>query len=337
MFTLAMLLAVAGPAAGSTGWGVAVQVNEGEAVPPAAVLSAVLPKAGTVRDMLQWARVEKLPGVYGVPAEDFQLYQVVASTGGGNVITLFGGNPLYGLPNANFPVTPAQLQGFAAYAAYLVANDGGTVPDAQAANIPHLAGVTIWNEFNGGYGGGIVGKNRPAAMAKLLSVVVPAIKKSNRTVKISAGAFVGHSGVAHWFAAIGQGFNWKQADWLDIHPYIYEAKGAKGWAREMGALREAGISNPCYYSEWGGPSAVKFMAANPRANYFQWFQQNIIAADSVTPKGGNFFELSNLPHFAGQGLTTGHSGKPAYQWTGLGLQFTSTFLPWVASRGKDTD
>jgi hypothetical protein len=329
--------AAAAPAAFADDWGVAVQVNEGAPLPPLTVMQAVTPRGSTVRDALGWHRVEKSRGLYNIPANDWALYKEVAAAGDKNVITLFSGNPIYGTATFGFPTTPEQILAWANYAAYVVTNDGGALPDRKAANIPNLEAVTIWNEFNGTWNGGITDpKLQQAAMAKLLEVVVPVIRKANPNVKIAAGAFVGGSSLATWFEHIQQaGFDWQSVDWLDVHPYIGPL-GAANWQRQVAELRAGGITNPFYFSEWGGPVSVNYAAkfeGTPgyTMNYMQWFIANVVDVDAVSPAGGNFFTISNAAQFPGQGLTTGTLTSPQYQLTPLGAEYLRYFAPWAAA------
>lgn len=329
---VAATLAGAPSLARANDWGIALQVNEGEALPPASVLAGLIPPGGTVRDAAGWHEVEKSRGIYAIPNQDWQMYQLVASVGGKNVVTLFSGNSLYGLSTFGFPVTAQQIQAFANYATYIVSNDGGAKPDARAANIPNLEAVTIWNEFNGTYNGGITAPtSQQVAMANLLNAVVPAIRAANKNVKIAAGAFIGEPSLSHWFAAIAaDGFDWRTVDWLDIHPYASSAANVTTWKKEITHLRALGIMNPCYYSEWGGAALANYNTNNPQGpNYFTWFDQNIIASDPVAPAGGNYFTLSNSTKFPNEGLTFGPKAQPAYAITPAGIVFVQQFLPWI--------
>jgi hypothetical protein len=290
------------------------------------------PPGSTVRDALGWHKVERSRGLYNIPMNNWQLYKQVAAIGDKNVITLFAGNPLYGMATFGFPVTTEQIQGWANFAAYVVAHDGHSTPDRKTANIPNLEAVTIWNEFNGTWNGGIRGTGQQeAAMAKLLNVVVPAIRAANPTVKIGAGAFIGDGGLSSWFKTIGAEFDWDSVDWLDVHTYI-GPNGEKEWREEVAALRAAGIVNPFYFSEWGGNPAVEYARRFPGKNYVQWFVSNVIERDTVVPAGGDYFTLDDGRRWPVQGLTTGPDGAPPYQLTALGTAYVSFFLPWAATQ-----
>jgi len=317
--------------------GLAVQVNEGGPVPSASLLSSFLPPGQTVRDALGWHRVENAKGQYAMPAANWELYATVASVHGKNVVTLFGGNKLYGMEkNSDFPTTAEQIEGFANFAAWVARNDGAAKPNEHAANIPNLYAVTVWNEMNGTWNGGISEpKARQDAMASLLNAIVPKIRIANSSVRIAAGAFTGFPGLANWFQGIGRHFDWRSVDWLDIHPYLADLreKPAEEWARQMILLRSGDlahgippIKNPAYYSEWGGPAAVKYARAHandPTAiTYFEWFHKNIVEADPVPVAGGNYFTLFCSPQFPLQGLATGPTG----QVTPLGASFRGMYV-----------
>jgi hypothetical protein len=316
--------------------GLAVQVNEGGPVPDASVLKFFLPPGQTVRDALGWHRVERSNGRYSVPETNWQLYKIVASVGGKNVVTLFGGNKIYGMRgDFEFPATREQIEGFANFAAWAVRHDGAETSNEHAANIPNLYAVTIWNEMNGAWHGSISDpKERQAAMAALLNAVVPRIRTANPSVHIAAGAFMGFPGLAHWFQQIGKNFRWETVDWLDIHPYLADRKEkpAEEWTRQMKLLRFgdpshgiAPIKNPAYYSEWGGPTAMRYTrdhAGDPAAStYFEWFEKTIVRADPVPVAGGNYFTLVSSAKFPQQGLTMSSSLADRGQATTLGEAF----------------
>src|SRR5215469_3719984 len=112
--------------------------------------------------MLGWHKVEQVAGRHAMPPQQWQSYQNVAAAGSYNLVTLGFGNALYGsngyqakVDDFGLPVTPQQIQAFTKYAVWVVSNDGGSAPDAKAANIPNLYGVSIWNELNGSWDGGI--------------------------------------------------------------------------------------------------------------------------------------------------------------------------------------
>lgn len=327
------------PAVGATNLiaGLNVQVSEGGQLPSAAALNAFLPPGGTVRDTLGWRNVELSRGHYTMPGANWQLYSVVASAGGRNVITLFTGNALYNTCGPfGFPVTTDQIKAFANFAAWAVRNDGTGAPNDHAANIPALYAVTIWNEFNGSWHACVpAGAVRRAAMATLLNAVVPQIRASNPGVRIAAGAFVGFYGLAGWFEDIGKTFDWSTVAYLDVHPYLATIPAAKAWAAQLKLLRNGNpltgappIKNPMFFSEWGGPSAVNYLTLHlldPTApSYCNWFITHVVNADSVPVAGGEYFMLFDSPNFPNEGLL---SGPLPTSITTLGLQFQQALPP----------
>jgi hypothetical protein len=296
--------------------GIGLQVNEGDAVPPAQLLAAATNPGDDVRDILGWPESEQSPGAYALPARNAALYSEVAQAGRSNVVTLFGCDTLAAYACSgpqSFPQTPAQIAGFTNWACWVVG----------AANIPNLRAVTIWNEMNGSFNGGI---GTPAAqqlaMAKLLAAVVPAIRECNPNVAIYAGAFVGDVLLADWFCKIQKfGFNWSQVDGLDIHPYLSGApsmpaqSGLNWYNAFLGsnslvngcAGGSAPIVAPLYFSEWGGAALQNALSNGyfpTAAAYFAWFEKTVANVSPVKyPVAGRaFFLLANDSNFPTQGV-----------------------------------
>ena len=320
--------------------GVAVQVNEGDGLPPPAQLLAMSNPGDAVRDIMGWAKTEISAGVYAVPDRNAALYAEVAQAGLTNVVTLFGCSTLTAYRCAgqqSFPVTPAQIAGFAKWACWVV----------SGANIPALRAVTIWNEMNGAYNGGILTEaGQERAMAKLLAVVVPMIRECNPKVEIYAGAFVGDAPMAKWFCDIQKlGFNWSLVDGLDIHPYLtgnplapYQngtywrgaLVGPQGLANGCSGTT-APIVAPLFFSEWGGPALVNALNGGFFASasaYFAWFETVIAnAAPSYYPVVGRaFFLLANDPTFPAMGLYDSDYTAP----TPLGTRFQRAYVDPLA-------
>jgi hypothetical protein len=316
--------------------GVAVQVNEGAPVPDAAKVIAMSNPGDDVRDLLGWEKSEVAAGVYAVPPNSAALYAIVAAAGRRNVVTLYGCNTLY-CPNAErFPQTPAEIDAFARWACWV----------AGAAGIPSLHAVTIWNEMNGRFNGGI-GKveARHQAMANLLKVVVPAIRKCNPAIAIYAGAFVGGTSLASWFCGIQRdGFDWKAVDGLDVHPYLSgdpnaAAQNGIAWASSLTgksslatgcAGATSPIARPLYFSEWGGAAlqdAIDKKYFADAAAYFDWFDRVVVSQYPVI--GRDYFLLADFGQFPAEGLySAGYAGVTAigtaYQAAYVTEQATST-------------
>lgn len=298
--------------------GVDVQVNEGDPVPSTASVTGVTNSGDDVRDVLGWNGSEKSPGVYVLNTSDAASYQAVANGGRYNVVTLFGCNTLsaYGCANTqSFPQTPAQITGFANYACWVVGS----------ANIPNLRAVTIWNEMNGTYNGGISTPSaQEAAMAALLTIVVPKIRSCNRNVAIYAGAFVGDFLLANWFCVIQEdGFSWSLVDGLDIHPYLSgnpssAPQNGSDWNKSFNgsvslingcAGGTSPIKRPLYFSEWGG-TALQDALSNGifpnAASYFAWFQTTVAGVNKTYfPVAGQvYFLMGDDANFPTEGLYT---------------------------------
>ena len=315
----------------------AVQVNEGDAPPSVPVLRTLLPNGGCVRDMLGWHQVEKVAGQYTMPDRQWQSYGNVASAGAFNLITLGFGNKLYGsngyqpkLNNFGLPVTPAQIQAFTKYAVWAVRKDGTGRPNATAANIPNLYAVSIWNELNGAWDGGIDDiHTRIAAYAALVNAVGPAIRQANPKVKIIIGATVG-SNIDGWYQRLLVDGTWGRNDpnvYLDVHPYIGRALSPTNqyvpqldtWNRSMLHIRKAGIKNALFATEWGGPLAKFVEGNNPGLNYIDWSQKNIFATEAFA--GAAWFALTSFGDSKEANLIA--ASTPSLQVTKLGSEFVN--------------
>ena len=153
--------------------------------------------------------------------------------------------------------------------------------------------------------------------------------------------FVGFAGLAEWFQQIGRRFDWSSVDWLDIHPYLggEKTEPLQHWTDEIKKLRQGNpaqgippIRNPAYYSEWGGPSAVRYAQAHAGTtpDYFEWFEKNVAGADPVPAAGSNYFTLVAAPKFPRQGLTKNASSPSAV--TELGAAFRARYVASSAGR-----
>jgi len=259
-------------------------------IPTAAEIMRFLPNGGTVRQVEGggWHQVELVKGQYALTATSQTLYANVAAANAQNLVTLAFGNKLCTPTNMSFPVkiddkgaiVYDRSAEFAAYAAWM------------AKNVPNLAAVSIYNEANGSFNDGSPAV-RQAEYAMLLRAVVPAVRAANPSVKIIAGASVGWN-IDGLFKHIDALFSLKQIDYLDIHPYL-NADHLDTFAQQMARIRAAGIVNPAFYTEHGGPNAK---AMGP--NYWPFFKK-ICAADSIPPAGANYFLLRSTEKF-GSGL-----------------------------------
>lgn len=254
--------------------GLALQVNEGSAVPAASLFQQFDPRS--FRDVLGWHRVEQKAGVYALPADDAAMYAL----GVPNIVTLYGGNTLYGMKEADIALGAEQITAFCNYAFWV------------ARNVPNLQAISIWNEMNGTFDGGVKEVSaRQVALANLTNAVALAIHSANPAVKIIAGASVGWN-IDGWFKNLAlAGMDFSKVDYLDAHPYIASQTGAVNWANKIREIRKVGLTAPFWFTEWGaGYSPV------------QWFLDEIVAADSVPVAGGNYFTLQDSAKFPGAGL-----------------------------------
>ncbi len=285
---LCLFLAAQAHAAGM--WGVDAETATTGFVPTVGQLKTVMPMGGElVRSTLGWHKVETVRGQLAIPPQFVQLFTNVAAAGDQNVVTLAFGNVLYtngpdGKPsNMALPVTDEARGAYAAYAAWV------------AKTVPNLYAVTIWNECNGSFCTGTVAE-RQTNYRLLMDAAVPAIRAANSNVKIIAGATVGWNTQGWWLGIQKAGFDWARVDMLDFHPYFGAEKENPlvSWKKQLAAIRAGGIRNPAFYSEWGGPSAVK---TGP--SYVAWFAKNVPAADPVKVDGATWFTL-----FGKSGLLT---------------------------------
>jgi hypothetical protein len=102
------------------------------------------------------------------------------------------------------------------------------------------------------------------------------------------------------------------------------------------------ILNPAFYTEWGGPSLVRYSCTHflveaakstcltinlsKAATYWNWFDKYVAGADPVPVAGGNYFTISNTSEFWNEGLTHGPSFSPPYAATAIGLQYLSRYV-----------
>jgi hypothetical protein len=339
-----MLCVLVGAASAAPVTCVAVQVNEGEKPPPSAAYRAVLSTGGCVRDVLGWHQVEREPGRYVIPRGMAENYQNAAAAGLRNLVTLAFGNEIYGANGFQgkpdpflLPTTPEQVEAFKRYAVWVASNDGGASPDATAANIPNLYGVSIWNELNGSWPGGIKNvHDRLSAYAKLVDAVGPAVRQANPNIKIIVGATIGVK-VADWFKELFVadkmwGLN-DPAVYLDVHLYLGGGltpanpvvPGVTAWNTEMKTLRDAGVRNALFASEWGGWVGDKVETANPGVDYMTWAQSNIFDHENFA--GTAWFELIDFGKFGKAGLVDiGADG--GVERTKLGKEFVQW---WTSS------
>jgi hypothetical protein len=290
--------------------GVAVQVNEGGDIPSVSQLQTVLNPGDLVRDVLGWTQVDTACNLAGdpslpiaIPPSMATLYANVQAAQGANFVTLAFNNPNCGqisyLGSVTFPNTDALRAEFAAYAV------------AAVKQVPALAGVSIWNEMNGSFGGGYTSvAARLTNYCALANKVITDIRKVDPTIPIAIGASTGWN-IDGWFihmfdtyGCMGKG---DPTIWLDVHPYLTGKTNKQGvtdwqlWNRKIAKIRADGITNKLIATEWGANAAYNWLTANPGGNYMTIFDANVVTPDSSWA-GLAWFELQADSKFPDDGL-----------------------------------
>jgi hypothetical protein len=312
---LAMLCVMACPARSQTvprqTYGVDVQVSNGKAIPSVQQLAMVLRPGDFVRDVLGWQRADiycdlRWNGSNGIriPAAMAALYENVAAAGGKNFVTLAFSNRHCGQISSSgtlaFPDTPELRAEFAAYAVEVV------------RQVPALGGVSIWNELNGTFGGGLTGEAQKLTDYCLLAnAVIAAVRQVNPDIPIAIGASQGWN-IDGWFSdmfdkygCMGKG---DPAIWLDVHPYLTGSippgmarTDIQLWPIAVSNMREDGISNPLFASEWGAWAAHRWANKHPKGDYLKMFRSQIFGGDPNWA-GGTWFEMLHDARVPNAGL-----------------------------------
>ena len=298
-----LVLLLATPASAQTR-GVAVQVNEGRALPTADELSAVLNPGDLVRDVLGWHKADPKCDLsvdpskpIDIPSRSGELYSLVQAAGGKNFVTLAFNNTHCGQRYNGgvkaFPDTDALRDEFAAYAVGVV------------RQVPALGGLSIWNELNGTYKGGYGNvADKLTHYCLLANKVITEVRKLDVQVPIAIGATVGWD-IDAWFIALFGTYGCIGKNdptiWLDVHPFLtgQSFSHSPDWQLFNTAIqniRTANISNALVATEWGGPAAVKWTAAHPHGDYIGTFD-NKLNVQSPDWAALTWFELqSDKPH-----------------------------------------
>jgi hypothetical protein len=272
LFAAALSLRATAAMAVSTG--VDVQVSNGKPVPTQTQLDQILRPGDMVRDILGWQKADPYCELttgrqIEIPAAMMTLYERVQAAGGLNFVTLAFNNRKCGQPvnsgAQTFPDTPALRAEFAAYAAEV------------ARRVPALGAISIWNELNGTWDGGIASQSeRLAQYCLLANAVVTEVRKVNKTLPIAIGATVG-ANIDGWFIEMfDQHGCMGKADptiWLDVHPYLSGKKILSAgkidftlWRDSIANIRSDGITNPLAATEWGAKSAYIWQTAHPASD-----------------------------------------------------------------------
>ncbi len=294
---LSVAPAVAAPLLGDT-----IAVNTHYGAPRGRVdLAALrrLAEAGVrvIRNDLDWAAIERTPGVFDFVSGEHDALVAAAEAVGLRVLFILGyGNPLHGPVRA--VVDNAGRGAFAAFAAAAATRYGGRGHRWE-----------IWNEPNHPFFWTAPGvRPDPAAYAALVRAAVPAVRAADPRGEILIGA--AFAGLPAAIAAIGgvPGVDFLAAvfatgvldlvDGVTFHPYRAEAPETV--AAEVAAIRAAmagaGRMLPLWSGEWGystyDPSApAAHAAAGPaRARLptaWRWARGGIVgrAARRLAPAG----------------------------------------------------
>ena len=270
-------------------FGVAVQVSNGKRIPTQAQLEQIIRPGDMVRDILGWHKADPHcdlitnPGrQIEIPPEMMTLYQRVQAAGGLNFVTLAFNNRNCGQPvnsgAQTFPDTPALRAEFAAYAAEV------------ARRVPALGGISIWNELNGTWDGGIGPQSEKLTQYCLLAnAVITEVRRENKTLPIAIGATVG-ADIDGWFVEMfDQRGCMGKADstiWLDVHPYMSGRKILSArkidftlWRNSVANMRSDGITNLLAATEWGAKAAHLWQTAHPTSDYMIKFRNDVLARD----------------------------------------------------------
>ena len=270
--------------------GVAVQVSNGKKIPTQAQLEQILRPGDMVRDILGWQKADAHcdltanPGrQIEIPADMMTLYGRVQAAGGMNFVTLAFNNRNCGQASNSgaqtFPDTPALRAEFAAYAAEV------------ARRVPALGAISIWNELDGTWNGGIASQSeRLAQFCLLANAVISEVRKVNKTLPIAIGATIGPD-IDGWFIEMfDQRGCMGKADptiWLDVHPYLSGRKILSAhkidftlWRNSIANMRSDGIANPLAATEWGAKAAFLWQTAHPAGDYMTKFQNDVLSRDS---------------------------------------------------------
>jgi hypothetical protein len=280
--------------------GVDVQVSNGYPVPTQQQLQTVLRPGDFVRDVLGWQKADPhcdllTAATRGVqlPVPMATLYQNVAAAQGRNFVTLAFNNTACGQASISgavaFPDTPALRAEFAAYAAGVV------------RLMPALGGISIWNELDGTWNGGIADQaTRLQNYCLLTNAVITEVRKVDKNIPIAIGATIGW-GIDRWFmtmfdqyGCMGKG---DPTIWLDVHPYL-TGQTAVGmgrtdtqlWHLAIANMRADQITNPLIATEWGAKAAYTWLAKNPGGDYMNMFQTQILAQDGKWA-GATWYEM----------------------------------------------
>jgi polysaccharide biosynthesis protein PslG len=297
------LALVAAPALGAAlGDTIAVNTHYGAPrgrVDPAALRRLADAGVRVIRNDLDWAAIERTPGVYDFVSGEHDALVAAAEAVGLRVLFILGyGNPLHGPPQA--VVDEAGRRAFAAFAAAAAARYGGRGHRWEVWNEPNH--VFFWN------GPGV--RPDPVQYAALVRAAVAAIRAADPHDEILIGAVFtglpaaiaalgGVPGVQFLAAVFGTGVL-DVVDGVTFHPYRAEAP--ESVAAEVAAIRTlmagAGRTLPLWSGEWGystydptAPSTgLNYLPAVSEARQASWIARMLLTDHHLGLAGSVIFK-----------------------------------------------
>jgi polysaccharide biosynthesis protein PslG len=207
--------------------------------------------ATSIRDEVDWAKVERQPGQYAISTSTDNFVNASLAKGLKPLVTLCYGNPFF--DNGDKPISPAAIEGFARYAEFVVRHFKGTVSMYE-----------IWNEWDNGVGHTTPGT--AATYVNLLKVVYPRLKAIDPNLVIVGGAMSGGAVRGPWFGEMLAAGALSSADAISIHQYIFNSTGYRRTPEKLvdhinaaeNTIRSynGGKDFPLYLTETGWPTII---------------------------------------------------------------------------------
>jgi polysaccharide biosynthesis protein PslG len=190
------------------------------------------------RDDALWARAEKKPNHYEVPAAWEQFVAEAVAKGIRPLLILDYGNPLY--DQGKRPKSRAAIAAFANYARFLARHFKESQPIYE-----------IWNEWHMESGEDV------REYVALLAATYHEIKKADPRATVVGGSF-GVRGVSALATFVRLGAM-RHLDGLSVHPYVQceLARGPEGYmslVTTMAQLAQTDARRPLYITEMGWPT-----------------------------------------------------------------------------------
>ena len=287
MISIAMMLAWAKPSAATMQLGVNTHFDQGWPVTWLDRVGDV--DAQGIRDVLSWAKIERVPGRYDFALPTSRYADAVCARKLPMLVMVDPRNPLY---DGGRTVTSAR--GRAAFGAYV---------GALAARYPCIAGFEVGNEINGH---GITGSalaDIPANYITILRAVRQALAAQKSTAKLLGGSTntIATGFLERLFAA-GM---LPLVDGVVVHPYhgVPEQLPLE-FERLTAAMQRHGGAKPIWASEFGLYYASPD-AAPPHA------LKTITVMSAAGVLRADWYALADEPWFRNMGLYRGDVPKPA--------------------------